>query len=111
VVNGLLMVQFDMVDMLRKKKKRFQRRRSERKSLGKTLEILRFDRMRVFALVLRHRFEKKSCKKLADLRPKEGFYSIGTILLGKVCRSGQFHSDVNNLNFDILTVFNLKSTI
>ena len=36
VVNGLLMVQFDMVDMLRKKRahKKLQRRRSERKSVG-----------------------------------------------------------------------------
>ena len=41
IVNGLLMVQFDMVDMLRKKKahKRFQRRRSERKSYGKKIVL------------------------------------------------------------------------
>jgi len=36
VVNGLLMVQFDMVDMLRRKKaqKKFQRKRSDRRSFG-----------------------------------------------------------------------------
>ena len=44
VVNGLLMVQFDMVDMLRKKRaqKKYQRKRSDRRSLGNYLEFLRY---------------------------------------------------------------------
>lgn len=43
VVNGLLMVQFDMVDMIKKKraKRRFQRKRSEQPSLGLSPEIFK----------------------------------------------------------------------
>ena len=44
VVNGLLMVQFDMVDMLRKKRahKKYQRKRSDRRSLGNYMKILHY---------------------------------------------------------------------